>query len=230
MTTGQLRGKRVYAFESTKDILAFIEDKKKILIALNAEKIINPHEQLTRIINNNISYPDGIGAVIALRLKGIRARKIAGADLWLKIVSAFQHSKSFYLIGSTDEVIDNTVRRLRSSFSGINIKNYRNGYLSPEDIVTLKSDLIEKKPDIVFVAMGSPRQEFLMEDLLMHHEALYMGLGGSFDVYTEKKARAPRLFIAFGLEWFYRLVSEPTRIKRQVVLFKYLVLLLLRRL
>jgi len=102
--------------------------------------------------------------------------------------------------------------------------------LTQQDVANLKQDLAEKQPDIVFVAMGSPRQELLMEELLSSHQALYMGLGGSFDVYTQKKTRAPKPVIALGLEWLYRLVREPTRIKRQIVLFKYLILLLSRRL
>ena len=69
--------------------------------------------------------------------------------------------------------------------------------------------------------MGSPKQEFLMQKFLNEYPALYMGLGGSFDVYSGLKKRAPRFFIKFGLEWFYRLLKEPSRIFRQLDLIKF---------
>lgn len=70
--------------------------------------------------------------------------------------------------------------------------NYRNGYLkTPEERKALIEDIAEKKPDVVFVAMGSPKQELLMEEMLERHPAIYQGLGGSFDVYTGAVKRAP---------------------------------------
>jgi len=82
-------------------------------------------------------------------------------------------------------------------------------------------DIKQKKPDVVFIAMGSPRQEFLMQRYLQEYKALYMGLGGSFDVYSGMKNRAPKIFVDLGLEWFYRLLKEPTRISRQLKLVKF---------
>ena len=82
-------------------------------------------------------------------------------------------------------------------------------------------NFIKKKPDVIFIAMGSPKQEFLMRDFLKKYNALYMGLGGSFDVYSGVKKRAPKIFINLGLEWLYRLLKEPTRFSRQTSLVKF---------
>ena len=99
---------------------------------------------------------------------------------------------------------------------------YRNGYLSTEeDKALLIADIVEKRPDVVFVAMGSPKQELLMEEMLQQHKAIYQGLGGSFDVFTEYVKRAPQWWVNNNLEWFYRLIHQPQRIKRQVKLVKF---------
>lgn len=93
----------------------------------------------------------------------------------------------------------------------------------------LLDDIAAKKPDVVFVAMGSPKQELLMEEMLERHEAIYQGLGGSFDVYTGHVERAPKWWVDHNLEFAYRLVRQPSRIKRQIYLVKFLALVKLGR-
>lgn len=216
-----------YPFSSRKELIDMAISEKKILIAINAEKILKKDNELEKIINQNIGYPDGVGAVWALKKKGYKKTiKIPGVELWLDIIKELYKTKSFYFVGSSDEVINNTVTKLKQEFQAIKILNFRNGFIkTDEDKELLKNDLIEKKPDIVFVAMGTPKQEFLMNELMKVHPALYQGLGGSFDVYSGKVKRAPKIFIALGIEWFYRLLKEPTRIKRQLVLIKFFWLL-----
>ena len=222
-----LNGKRAYAPKNKSHLLLQLNDYKGLLIALNAEKILNKDEHLTKLINNNIGYPDGIGVVKALRKKGLKTEKIAGAELWLDIVGKFYQTKRLYLIGSSEEVIKTTYEKLKIQFEGINTTGIRNGFIKSEkEKNDLFQDIKEKKPDIVFVAQGSPRQEFLMEELFGCHKALYIGLGGSFDVYCGEKKRAPQFFISMGAEWFYRLIREPTRVKRQLVLLRFLWLLI----
>ena len=94
----------------------------------------------------------------------------------------------------------------------------------------LIQDVIDKEPDVVFVAMGSPKQELLMQEMLKAYPAIYQGLGGSFDVYVGNVKRAPKVFCKLGLEWFYRLLMQPTRIKRQLVYVKFMVYYYLNKL
>lgn len=216
-----INGKRVFAFLSRVDFLRYIDDNKRILIALNAEKLNKSDEKLNRLINENIGYADGVGTVWALKKKKIKSVKIPGAEFWLDIIAKYQSSKSFYLIGSSQEVIEKTVHKLNEEFPKISIKGYRNGFLKEEDKENVINEVKELKPDVVFVAMGSPRQEYLMEEFLKSHPALYMGLGGSFDVYTGFKKRAPILFQRLYLEWFYRLLKEPTRWRRQLTYISF---------
>jgi len=223
-------GLNIYHFENKNKLLNFIEDKKKILIAINAEKIMKSDQKLIEIINNNIGYPDGTGAVLALRQKGANSVRIPGVELWLDIIQRYHKDKTFYFIGASQDVIEKTIRKIQIQFPEIKIVGFRNGFLDNQSKEQLKNELIDKQPDIVFVAQGSPKQEYLMDELIKVYPALYMGLGGSFDVYSGRIKRAPVVFRKLYIEWFYRLLKEPTRIRRQLSLFKFLFLLSLKKL
>jgi len=214
---------KINAFVSKSIFLDYIINHKKILVAMNAEKIMKNDDRLRRIANENIAYADGFGAVIALRSKGLKAIKIPGSELWLDIIDRFQKSKKFYLIGSSSLVIEATIVKLKRDYPSIEIVGYQNGFLKKGDKDTLIEQLKATKPDIIFVAQGSPRQEFLMDELIAIYPALYMGLGGSFDIYGGDKKRAPKFFLKLQLEWLYRLFKEPTRFSRQLALFKFVI-------
>lgn len=223
----ELNGVKVHPFTSHDELLAYVSQKKGILVAINAEKILHATEQTRSIINRNIGYCDGIGAVMALKKRGYNdVIKIPGCELWLKIISmTYQQGKSFYLVGGKQEVIEETTKKLKVDFPGIQIANFRNGYIkTEEEKQALIDDIATKKPDVVFVAMGSPKQELLMEEISQRHPAIYQGLGGSFDVYTGNVKRAPKWWVDHNLEWAYRLVKEPSRIKRQIHLVRFLAL------
>lgn len=225
-----VNGVNIHPFHSFEELLGYVSGKKGILVAINAEKILHATEQTRGIINRNIGYCDGIGAVMALKKRGYKdAVKIPGCELWLKIIaSTYRDGKSFYLVGSKQEVIEATVAKLKEDFPGINIVNYRNGYIkTDEEKFQLIDDIEKKKPDVVFVAMGSPKQELLMEEMFQKHRAIYQGLGGSFDVYTGRVERAPKWWVDHNLEFAYRLIKQPSRIKRQIHLLRFLVLLYL---
>jgi UDP-N-acetyl-D-mannosaminouronate:lipid I N-acetyl-D-mannosaminouronosyltransferase len=231
MTVLSVNNINVHAFSDRSQLIDYAGTTNKILIAINAEKILNATDETRLIINENLGYTDGIGAVWALKKKGIKdVVKIPGCELWLDIVRNFYQNKSFYLIGAKETTIQETVKKLRSEFQGINITGFRNGYiLSQYEKDKLISDILDKKPDVVFVAMGSPKQELFMQEIQKHHKAIYQGLGGSFDVYVGNVERAPEWWINHNLEWAYRLVKQPSRIKRQIHLIKFLWLLLLNR-
>ena len=163
---------------------------------------------------------------MALKKKGYNAVKLPGCELWLKIIeNTFKEGKTYYLVGGKQEVIDATVEKLKKEFDGINIVGYRNGYIKTDDErKVLIDDISEKKPDVVFVAMGSPKQELLMEEMAERHPAIYQGLGGSFDVYTGRVKRAPKWWVDHNIEFAYRLIKQPSRIKRQIHLARYLAL------
>ncbi len=231
MESKLLNGVKCFAPQSRKELIDYAFDKKCILIATNAEKILHATQRSRQIINRNVGYPDGIGAVWALKQKGANhVQKIPGCELWLDIIKRFEKEKTFYLVGGKEEVIQQTVSQLKKEFKNITIKGYRNGYLESEkEKEGLIKNIVQQKPDVVFVAMGSPKQELLMEEIKKHHQAVYQGLGGGFDVYTGNVKRAPEWWVKNNLEWAYRLVNQPSRIKRQIHLFKFLFDLKLRK-
>lgn len=224
-------GVNIFPFSSRDELIKYVDSNKAMLIAVNAEKILHATDQTREIINNNIGYCDGIFTVQALKQKGAKnVVKIPGCELWLDIVKHFENTKSFYLVGAKQEVIEATVSKLKTEYPNLNLAGYRNGYIrNDEERISLIEDIAQKKPDVVFVAMGSPKQELLMGEMQQRHKAIYQGLGGSFDVYTGNVKRAPKWWVDHKVEFAYRLFKEPSRIKRQLPLLKMAMRLLLHK-
>ncbi len=218
-----INGVKTYAFHDRIKLIQYAAQEKKSLIAINAEKLLHATDQTRDLINNNIGYADGIGAVWALKKKGLKySIKIPGCELWLDIIGSYYKSKSFYLVGAKNAVIQQVVEKLSIDFPDINILGYRDGYINSEtERKQLINDVKIKKPDVVFIGMGSPLQELLMKDMQKEHKAIYQGLGGSFDVYTGNVTRAPRWWVKNNLEWAYRLLKQPKRIGRNLHLIKF---------
>lgn len=230
MKAKSLNGVITFAPTSREELMEFAIENRKIMVAVNALKILHATDESRALINRNLGYPDGIGAVWALQKNGFNdVVKIPGCELWLDVVANYYKTKSFYLIGGKPKVIGATVEKLRSEFKGINICNYRNGFIKTEEEEALVEDIKKHNPDIVFVAMGSPKQELLMERIEKSHKAVYQGLGGSFDVYTGYVKRAPEWWVKNNMEWAYRLMKQPSRIKRQIHLVRFFVNLHLNR-
>ncbi|MBQ8046818.1 MAG: WecB/TagA/CpsF family glycosyltransferase [Prevotella sp.] len=227
-----LNGMKVYPFASAAEFIAYAEARKGLLVAVNAEKVAKASDATRSVVNDNIGYADGAGVVVALHRKGRKdAVRIAGCDLWLELVKAGCATKTFYLVGGRQEVIDETIARLHADFPGIQIVGHRNGYLNTEEErAQLIDDVAEKRPDVVFVAMGSPKQELLMADMHARHQAVYQGLGGSFDVYTGRVRRAPKWWQDHNMEFLYRFLRQPSRYRREVYRLKFLWWMLLGRL
>ena len=224
-----LNGMKVFPFTSSRQLLDYINEHKGILVAVNAEKVAKATDETRSVVNNNIGYADGAGVVVALHRKGYSgAVRIAGCDLWLDIISQTYCEKTYYLVGGKQEVIDETVAKLKKEFEGINIVAYRNGYVeTEEERSALIDDVAERKPDVVFVAMGSPKQEFLMSDMMKRHAAIYQGLGGSFDVYTGRVKRAPKWWRDHNMEFLYRFLKQPQRYRREYYRLKFLAWMLM---
>ena len=103
--------------------------------------------------------------------------------------------------------------KIKKEYPKIVIKGHANGYVKDKDKVF--QDIIKSKPDICLVALGIPEQELLIDKHINDFKkGIFMGVGGSFDVFSETKKRAPKIFIKLNLEWLYRLFKEPYRIKR----------------
>lgn len=173
-----IKGIELYPFTSCHQIVEFVNEHFGILVAINAEKILNQTKETRSIINRNIGYCDGAGPLMLLRKMGYKdAIKVAGCELWLSLIEQYYKEKTFYLVGAKQSIIEDVVAKLKKQFDGIHIIGYRNGYISSEEEKqALIADIVEKKPNVVFVAMGSPKQEMLMEEMFRQHKAIYQGL------------------------------------------------------
>jgi UDP-N-acetyl-D-mannosaminouronate:lipid I N-acetyl-D-mannosaminouronosyltransferase len=204
-------------------------------IAINAEKVITcgmDRDLEATVERATLRYPDGAGVVVAMRLKGARSTRVAGVDLWLEVLRQSRgRPLNVALIGAKPEVLAATRRRVEGDFPNVTVSLARNGYEGTRDADALARELENAKPDLVFVALGSPRQELLIERFRAAHPAgFYMGLGGSFDIYAGAKKRAPLWMQRRGLEWLFRFLTEPSRAPRETKRLKFLALLMLGRL
>jgi UDP-N-acetyl-D-mannosaminouronate:lipid I N-acetyl-D-mannosaminouronosyltransferase len=219
-----------FTFESKNEIISHLKNiEEGILFAVNARKMMTSSDYIKEAINANIGYIDGYGVIWAARRMGYKNKmvRIPGVELWLEILKAFP-DKKYYLLGAKNEIIKATTEKLKNEYQGLNIVGSRNGYFMPEELPSIINDIELKKADVVFVAMGSPKQENIMIEMSKQHKALYMGLGGSFDVYSDNVKRAPIFFQRLGLEALYRLISNPKRLfDRQIFYWDFLKKLIL---
>jgi UDP-N-acetyl-D-mannosaminouronate:lipid I N-acetyl-D-mannosaminouronosyltransferase len=222
----------VKPFKSIDHVLDVIFDDKSgiipgVAIAINPEKILQSleSEQVKNILlDATIPFADGIGVVKAVEKKsGQKLARIAGADLWLEIIKkAALNNNSVFLLGSKPDILSQCAKKLEAE-TDVVIAGLCDGYFSNQQ--KLIDDICSSGAKIVIVALGSPKQElFIQACKEKHANAFYMGVGGSLDVYVGNVTRAPQFWINLNLEWFYRLISEPKRIFRQMRLFKFIYL------
>ncbi|MDM2736016.1 lipopolysaccharide N-acetylmannosaminouronosyltransferase [Citrobacter sp. Ct235] len=202
--------------------------KQGTLVAINAEKVLtaedNP-EVRALIEAAEYKYADGISVVRSVRKKfpDAQVSRVAGADLWEALMArAGEEGTPVFLVGGKPDVLAQTQAKLRAQWN-VNIVGSQDGYFTPEQRSALFEQIHASGAKIVTVAMGSPKQEIFMRDCRqVHPHALYMGVGGTYDVFTGHVKRAPKVWQNLGLEWLYRLLSQPSRITRQLRLLRYL--------
>lgn len=223
------------------DMEATLEAAKEIIksgdpsfiVAINPEKIMKARldPELTELLNSAaLKIPDGVGIVLASRLNGGRIKsRVTGIDLMDKIC-CLANDKGYrvYMLGGKPGIAQQAAQVLMERYRNIQIVGTQDGYFSKDEEAVQK--IREAKPEILFVAMGSPRQEkWIVKNKAQLGVPLLMGVGGSYDVLCGNIKRAPRWMCKLGLEWLYRLVKEPWRYKRMLVLPIFLWKVILER-
>ncbi len=204
-------------------------------IAINPEKVIksiNEPSIKEAILSATIRYADGIGVVKTLRRKSKqRVSRIPGCELWEAIMEkSARFELPVFLLGATKETNQAAAKQLEHQYK-VNICGYRDGYFDASQEQSVIDQIAALQPKIVSVALGSPRQElFIQKCREVCPETFFMGVGGTYDVYTNKVKRAPLFYRKLNLEWFYRLANQPSRAFRQGNLLRYLYLELARKL
>lgn len=177
---------------------------------------------------------DGIGIVYAAKIQYQPVtERVAGYDLLLELMKqANQHHWGVYLLGAEEEVNRLAFEKLKNSFPNARIVGRHHGFFKDGSELEqqILEDIKEKKPHLLFVALGFPRQENWIakhqKDIAVPYA---MGVGGSFDGLSGKVKRAPIIWQKLGLEWFYRLLSMPSRWRRMLVLPRFMVKQILNR-
>lgn len=170
--------------------------------------------------------PDGAGLVWAASYVGEPvAEKVAGIDLMHQLLAIGENKAwRIFLLGASPEVIQITADKLRARYPQLQLVGVRDGYFTESDDAAVISQIREAAPDILLVGRSADKQEPWIDQ----HKAglgvpVIMGIGGSFDVLSGKLKRAPKIFIRLRLEWFYRLLQEPWRYRRMLLLPKFVV-------
>jgi N-acetylglucosaminyldiphosphoundecaprenol N-acetyl-beta-D-mannosaminyltransferase len=207
------------------------EDKPHFAVAINPEKVLKAYkdrELLSILQKSDLNFVDGIGVIWASKLfyhQRFKAR-VPGIDLFLKVLDvAAKKQYSVFLLGSKEETLQKAIINLKKEHPDLKIAGFHNGYFSDEQEIVEK---IQKAgADLLFVGMGSPKQEkFIYKNLSKLNVKFAMGVGGSFNVLAGEYSRAPDLVQKLGLEWLYRFILDPKRLPRVLSLPKFILLVM----
>lgn len=219
--------------ELIKKIKKDINDYKQVII-YNINPLIMMNFYKDRKIKmefnkSDYNIPDGIGTIYASKMKNGDAKKrIAGIDFFedLCLLSS-KESLKIYLYGSKGNIAEQVKQNLENKYSNIKIVGALNGFVSEREAV---EKIIDAKPDVLFIALGSPKQEkFIIKNKKEFSKIrIIMPVGGTFDVISGNIKRAPKIIIKLHLEWVYRMIKEPKRIIINLNIIKYLFLVIFK--
>jgi len=201
------------------------------VVTANPEIVMLARERqdFRSIVEQAYVVPDGIGIVYAARWTNQPIyERVTGVELLEALMAEADRRRWIvYLLGAHPEVISLAAEKLAERYPGARVVGHRDGYFRQDEEEQIVQEIAEKQPHLLFVALGAPRQEQWMakyRDQL--NASLMMGVGGSFDVISGKVKRAPAIWQKLHLEWFYRLMCQPSRWKRQVAIPRFVLTVL----
>lgn len=214
--------------EAVRDVLALAQaDGTAYVVTPNPEisEACMEDERLARAVAGaDYVLPDGIGVVMAAKICGTPLKeRVGGFDLATALLPELERrGLRLFLLGAKPDVAEKAAANLRARFPALRITGTHDGYF--RDDAQAVAAVNAAGADVVFVALGFPRQEiFMQNNWEALHAHLLLGLGGAFDVFAGITKRAPDIFIRMNLEWFYRLLCQPWRFVRMLKLPKYIV-------
>jgi N-acetylglucosaminyldiphosphoundecaprenol N-acetyl-beta-D-mannosaminyltransferase len=182
----------------------------------------------------DLLLPDGIGVVFAARiLYGAKLKRVPGSEFIFDICEiAERGSYKVFIYGAKEDVNKETVKELKNRYPDLKIVGRANGYVKEHDMPDLIDRINTSKAEILFLALGSPKQEkwYAAHKERLHYVRVVQGVGGTLDTIAGTVKRAPEIWCRFQLEWLYRLIKEPKRVKRQKVLPIFAAMVLITKL
>lgn len=209
------------------------QNQKVRIVAINPEKIMMAQQDanLKDLLNESTYHiPDGIGVSIASRLRGGNIRgRVTGIGMMENLLElANRNQLKIFLYGAKPETVQQAAHNIQGKFPHLVIAGTLDGYV--KDVQKVITTINAVEPHILFVALGSPKQELFIKHNMEHLNVnVFQGVGGSFDVFSGNVKRAPELFRKTGTEWLYRLIKQPSRMKRQMALPLFLLKVLSKR-
>lgn len=202
-------------------------EKPEVIYSVNAEIVIMAQDNpvlLGLLREGGLLIPDGVGLLFAAKILQLgHLEQVPGCELMPAICDlAAKKGYRVFLYGASPDANRKTQEVLIERFPGIKIVGCRDGYVSNEEMPQLVNQINTSGAQILFVALGCPRQELWIGKYLPQlNVKVCQVVGGTFDVIAGRVKRAPRFFIKMHLEWFYRLAMQPKRILRQVALPRF---------
>jgi len=213
------------ATQATARILSFArEGSGAQIVTLGTEMVVHAQrdDRFREIVNASaLSLCDTVGVLRVARRRGARLdERVTGIELVERLCAqAAREALPVYFLGGAEGVAADAAAIMEARFPGLIVAGTRNGYFSPGDADAAVAEIRASGAKLLFVGLGSPRQElWLAEHLRDTGVGAAVGVGGSFDVLGGRVARAPQIMRRLGLEWLYRLVKEPHRWRRQLAL------------
>lgn len=198
---------------------SLINNNKMFIVTANPETLMTAEKDInlkkTLLDDNTTIIADGIGIIKGAKILGYKTNEtIPGIELCSKLFEYCNElKKSIFLFGAKEEVVKKLTDMISQNYPHAIISGYENGYAQDRQAVFTKIKTL--KPDVVLVALGIPEQELLIyNNLKGFDKGIFVGVGGSFDVLSGTKKRAPKIFRRMHLEWLYRILKEPKRFKR----------------
>lgn len=211
--------------EAVNILMNFLKDDKcRMVFTPNPEIVMEAKKdkEFMKILNSaDLVVPDGIGVVIASKLTKEKLKeRVAGYDLIQGLFSEIKDKDyTVCFFGGAPGVAEDAKRKMENIYKGLKIIDVFDGYFDKKKEKLILDNIKNKKPDILLVGLGAPKQE---KWIYSHRDELPVkicaGVGGSFDGMSGNVKRAPDFFIKLGLEWFYRLLRQPSRFFRMMKL------------
>jgi N-acetylglucosaminyldiphosphoundecaprenol N-acetyl-beta-D-mannosaminyltransferase len=203
-------------------------NRKSFIVTANPEIVMyaQEHPDYKKIVQSaDMVVPDGYGIILASKVLGTPiVERVAGYDLTVRLLELGNEKKmKIYLLGGREETNQKAVANIHRTYPNIQIVGRHHGFFDWEKS-HVTADIKAANPDVIFVALGFPRQEqWISKHLNQFSSGLFMGVGGSIDVLAGEVQRAPQIWQKLNLEWFYRLISQPSRWRRMLAIPRFLI-------
>ncbi|QHS23518.1 WecB/TagA/CpsF family glycosyltransferase [Virgibacillus sp. MSP4-1] len=209
-------------------------ENKRFMVTANPEIVMHAREDAeykNAIKKADYIIPDGAGIILASKIKRQPIHeRIPGIEMMIHLLEyAEKMGLRCFFLGAKDTVVRKMTKNLQEKYPNLEIAGYHHGYISLDD-QEIVNKIKKTRPDLIFVALGFPKQEkWIARYYEDFDKGFFMGVGGSFDIFSGEAKRAPESWIRFNLEWLYRLLKQPFRWKRILKVFQFILLVLARK-